>query len=239
LSVKPVLLTPALLSRSSAIKLSVSTKKRSAARRISARERVIAYIDGFNLYFGMKSEGYARFFWLDARKLSQRLLKPHQALVAVKYFTSRIRLPREKASLQNKFLEALETLPGLEIFYGNYQINRRICRSCKKTDHVANEKMTDVNIATEMLTDAFLNKFDTALLLSADGDLVTPVDRIAKTVGKRVIAVFPPGRRSFKLESVATAHMVLGRNHLANSQFPLQVRKRNGFILNRPAEWPT
>jgi uncharacterized LabA/DUF88 family protein len=47
--------------------------------------------------------------------------------------------------------------------------------------------MTDVNIATEMLADAFLGKFDTALLISADGDLTTPVKRIATTAGKRII----------------------------------------------------
>jgi uncharacterized LabA/DUF88 family protein len=137
--------------------------------------------------------------------MCQSLLKPNQALVAVKYFTSRIRLPHDKAARQNTFLEALETLPNLQIFYGNYQINRRTCRNCGAIDHVRNEKMTDVNIAAEMFTDAFLGEFDTALLISADGDLRTPVQRIAQTVGKRVVVVFPPDRRSFTLESVATA----------------------------------
>jgi hypothetical protein len=33
------------------------------------------------------------------------------------------------------------------------------------------EKMTDVNIAVELLTDAFQDSFDVALLISADGDL--------------------------------------------------------------------
>jgi hypothetical protein len=43
--------------------------------------------------------------------------------------------------------------------------------------------------------------------------LRTPVERIAKSVAKRVVVVFPPGRRSFALESVATAHMFIGRTH--------------------------
>src|SRR5260370_41036745 len=99
--------------------------------------------------------------------------------------------------------------------------------------------MTDVNIATEMLTDAFLGKFDAALLISADGDLTTPVKRIADTFGKRVVVVYPPDRRSFALESVANAHMSLGRKHLVNCQFSVHVRKANGFILSRPVGWPT
>ncbi len=28
-------------------------------------DRVIVYIDGFNLYFGLKSKGWRRYFWLN------------------------------------------------------------------------------------------------------------------------------------------------------------------------------
>jgi uncharacterized LabA/DUF88 family protein len=217
------------------MKSGVSIKKARPKRA----EKVIVYIDGFNLYFGLKSRGWQRFLWLDLSKMSQSLLKPNQTLVRVKYFTSRIRLPHDKAIRQNTFLEALETLPNVDIFYGNYQINKRTCRNRGAIDRVKSEKMTDVNIATEMLTDAFQNKFDTALLISGDGDLTTPVKRIAQAVGKRIVLVYPPDRRSFALEAVASTHMFLGRQHLANCQFPLHVRKANGFMLSRPAAWPT
>ncbi len=51
-------------------------------------QRVIAYIDGFNLYFGLKAMGWRRYYWLDLFKLSRNLLKTNQELVAVKYFTA-------------------------------------------------------------------------------------------------------------------------------------------------------
>jgi len=38
--------------------------------------RAITYIDGFNLYFGLKSQGWERFLWLDVQALSRNLLKP-------------------------------------------------------------------------------------------------------------------------------------------------------------------
>jgi len=41
--------------------------------------RVITYIDGFNLYFGLKSQGWERFLWLDVQALSRNLLKPDLA----------------------------------------------------------------------------------------------------------------------------------------------------------------
>ena len=53
-------------------------------------ERVIAYIDGFNLYYGLKSSGWRRYYWLNIQRLVQNLLKPNQRLILTKYFTSRI-----------------------------------------------------------------------------------------------------------------------------------------------------
>lgn len=38
--------------------------------------------------------------------------------------------------------------------------------------------MTDVNIAIQLLGDAFDDKFDVALVISGDSDLTTPVRRV-------------------------------------------------------------
>jgi hypothetical protein len=57
------------------------------------RERVVGYIDGFNLYFGIRSKQWDRLLWLDPARLLENLLKPHQSLIAVKYFTARLSGP--------------------------------------------------------------------------------------------------------------------------------------------------
>ena len=44
-------------------------------------ERVITYIDGFNLYFGLKTKGWKRYYWLDLQKLTMNLLKVNQKLI--------------------------------------------------------------------------------------------------------------------------------------------------------------
>ena len=51
-------------------------------------ERVTAYIDGFNLYFGLKAKGWRRFYWLNLLDLARNLLKPHQGLVQAKYWSA-------------------------------------------------------------------------------------------------------------------------------------------------------
>jgi len=81
-------------------------------------ERVIAYVDGFNLYFGLKSKGWHRYYWLNIQLLAQNLLKPNQSLLLTKYFTARISSPPDKQRRQSTFIEALETLNDFQIFYG-------------------------------------------------------------------------------------------------------------------------
>ena len=52
--------------------------------------RVMVYVDGFNLYFGMVESGLHHCKWLDINKLITSCLTPNQEAVAIKYFTSRV-----------------------------------------------------------------------------------------------------------------------------------------------------
>ena len=69
--------------------------------------RVVAYVDGFNLYFGLKEAHGRRFLWLDLQRLVVDLLQPDQHLHAVQYFTARIRDDPEGGSRQSIYLDAL------------------------------------------------------------------------------------------------------------------------------------
>jgi len=201
-------------------------------------DRVIAYVDGFNLYFGLREKGWRRFYWLNVQLLVQNLLKFNQELVMTKYFTARVIGSLDKQKRQSTFIEALETLPKFEIFYGKYQLNPRACPNCGFKDQVPNEKMTDVNIAVEMLSDAVNDKFDIALLLSADSDLVPPIRAIKNTFAqKRIVVAFPPKRESVELSNIAHACLRIGRANFARSLFPDKVKKVDGFILQRPTTW--
>jgi hypothetical protein len=45
-------------------------------RRGAQMSRVIVYIDGFNLYFALRSKGWRKYYWLDLARLAQKLIKP-------------------------------------------------------------------------------------------------------------------------------------------------------------------
>lgn len=201
-------------------------------------QKINIYIDGFNLYFGLKDKGWKRYYWLNLVTLSRKFLKPDQTLNQVKYFTSRISLPPDKAKRQNDFIEALETLSEVNIYYGKYQKNDVKCTKCGHIMYKPSEKMTDVNIAVEMLADAFKNDYDVAILISADSDLTGPIKHIRKLYpDKQIIVAFPPSRFSYELKNIAHATFSIGRKKIAESVFPDDVIKSDGYILRRPTKW--
>lgn len=203
-------------------------------------QRVAIYVDGFNLYFGLKSSGWRKYYWLDLPALAQSLLKPGQQLVATHYFTARIRSNGHNAvdaKRQNTYLDALIE-KGTSIQYGHHLEKQRNCRKCRASWSDYEEKMTDVNIAIQLLCDAFDDRFDTALVLSGDSDLTTPIRRIRQRFPlKRVIVVFPPNRHSAELKRCANGYLVIGEDKLRNSQLPDTVVKPDGFVLTRPLHW--
>ena len=202
--------------------------------------RVSAYVDGFNLYFGLKEAGFRRFYWLDVVALARNLLKPNQRLVGTHYFTARIRANGRNVADQKRqgtYLEAL-ALQGARCQFGHYLEKTRECRRCRSTWTDYEEKMTDVNIAIQLMGDAFDDAFDVALVISGDSDLTTPVRRVRQRFpGKRVIVAFPPRRYSSELKRWATGFLSIGEDKLRASQLPDSLTKPDGFVLARPATW--
>lgn len=201
-------------------------------------DRVIAYIDGYNLYYGLREAGLRRYYWLNPSALSRALLKPGQGLISTKYFTSRVSRPPDKVKRQNTFLEAVQLLPDLVIIEGRYDGEDFFCDGCGRKDTWHNEKMTDVNIAIEIAKDAYADRFDVALLVTGDADQ-TPTVRMVRDLfpAKRVICAFPPRRISQWLRQVANGHVHINSHILSACMFPDAVSKPDGFVLRKPVEW--
>jgi uncharacterized LabA/DUF88 family protein len=98
--------------------------------------------------------------------------------------------------------------------------------------------MTDVNIATHIILDAYQDRYDMAMLISGDSDLVPPIKAIHENFKKkRVFVVFPPKRHNSSVALVAKGSMMIGRKKLVDSLFDEEVPKKDGFILKKPKEW--
>ena len=199
------------------------------------RFRVVADVDGFNLHYGLREKTGRQFLWLDTAKLTVSLLGGNQDLVATKSFTARVSGNAGKQRRQATLLEAIEPVG---IFYGQYLGHSVRCRASGGSWLRNEEKITDIDIATELLADAFEDRFDTAYVISGDSDLVPPIRKIRRLFPEKwIVAAFPPKRISKELRTAANRDFVIGVNKLRACGMPDPVRMANGHLLAKPARW--
>ena len=201
-------------------------------------ERVIGYIDGYNLYFGMLAARLRTSRWLDLRALCRSLLEPQQQLVLVRYFTSRVKNNLLKNARQGTYLDALTARGGVNIDYGHFLSRPAHCRSCGATWQRSEEKKTDVNIAVRLLEDAYDDLFDVAVIVSGDSDLVPPIESLRRRFpSKRVVVAHPPKRPSAALANVAHAAIHINAAQVRSARLPDPVLRANGYELRAPEGW--
>lgn len=202
-------------------------------------ERVKAYVDGFNLYHGLREKHGRRYHWLDLQALVTSLLHRDQVLVGIDYFTARVRQQPDSEARQAAYLDALDAHCGrLTIVEGRLQEKTRYCRTCRAQMTSYEEKETDVSIATALIEDAVNDVFDAAMLVSADSDLCPAVRAVGRLRShKRIFAAFPPKRRSDDLrKALGGAVFTMSDAKIRNALLP-DVVAAGGVLLRRPPYW--
>ena len=189
-------------------------------------ERVVVYIDGFNLYYGLRTVGLHTSRWLDLVAMSEKLIRPNQRLSLVRYFTARV--SGSRGERQRVYLDALYARGGIEIDYGV------IARHGSKWE----EKQTDSNIVRRVIEDAFDNRFEVAIIISGDSDLVPAIMHIKdRHPNKQAVVVFPPSRKSSHLGAVANGSYPIGKNLIRSCRLPNPVEDMEGRKLWAPKGW--
>ena len=206
---------------------------------VDRKQRAIVYIDGYNLYYGMRAAFGNRYMWLDLQVFSASLLRPQAELVAVKYFTAVTKAAADSQQRQDVYLNALQAhCDKLKIFYGLFLSKSRRCSSCQREHKLLEEKKTDVNIACEIINDAYLDRYDLCYVVSGDSDLVPPLEIIKQPqLGKRSIVAHPPRRKSYELCSIANGWFAIGRTKFAHNQLPETIYRAQKSELTRPIKW--
>ncbi len=206
--------------------------------------KTIVYIDGFNLFYGaLKRTPYK---WLNIKRLCDLLL-PQNDVTQIKYFTARV-IPRpnkpDQHINQNIYLRALATLPNVETIFGHYLTNivrMRVANPAPgqpKTVEVikTEEKGSDVNIASHLLNDAHNTRFDVAVIISNDSDLLTPIEIVQKELDLPVGIICPFPQFARVLARGASFKKKIRRGVLAASQFPPTLQDANG-TFRKPKSW--
>lgn len=199
--------------------------------------RIAFFIDGFNLYHALKAKSSLNHYkWLNLKKLCGSFIKSSDTLAGVLYFTAYATHHPDGLVRHQKYVKAL-TYMGVETVFGEFKLRDRYCTSCKKLTANYHEKQTDVNIALELFRHAVLDKYDTAIIVSGDSDLIPAIKTVKKTFPHKSIGVIIPiDRRSEILKATADFYMKMKLVHLETSQLPEDIVV-DGVTISRPDRW--
>ena len=159
------------------------------------------------------------------------------------------------------YWRALETIPEIEIIHGHYNEFVRVmhraehrwikaaktwlCRWPKLRPHLmpasvrvikAEEKRSDVNLATRLLIDAFDDSFDCAAVLTNDSDLLEPIRQVRKKFKKCVGLLCARDRPSKDLNGHVDFFRYLDPATLKQSLFDPVLKDAKGEF-HKPAGW--
>lgn len=144
-------------------------------------ERVCVFIDGSNFYFALKRNN--RVTRVDYYQLSLALAGPDRNLVRTYYYNvayDKNAFP-DKAKSQMSFLDSLDKTPYLEL---------RLGRLVGTADGGVQERGMDILMASDLAYYAARKAFDTAIVVTENGDFFPALEKV-KELGAHVeIATF-------------------------------------------------
>ncbi len=189
----------------------------SVFSRDGNRERVMVFIDGNNLYHSLKHVmGRTN---LDFNEFSRRLVGDRH-LIRVYYYNAPLNKEddEEKFRQQQSFFDSLDTVPYLTKKFG--RLEKRLVKQTLPDGTFVSiptyvEKGVDTFIVIDMLSHAFKDHYDTAILVSGDEDFAVLVENV-KDLGKHVEVANLGG--SYILRQAADKYILIDKNLLNGIQ---------------------
>lgn len=154
-------------------------------------ERIIILVDGSNLYHYLRELKFTGLAEFDYETFAQFLARG-RTVVSATYYIGKVRSRgdakgEELRRWQQKLVARLQRM-GWNIQYGHMMENNGVFQ----------EKGVDVHIAVDLLTGAFENRYDTAVLVSSDTDLIPAIHGVRRK-GKKIEYIGFAHRPSFGL----------------------------------------
>ena len=109
------------------------------------------------------------------------------------------------------WLTKLKVTPYLEIIEGRQEIripDKAVFNINDPSTYYTEEKETDINLATHMVSKAFQNAFDVAILISGDTDYIKVIETL-HSIGKVVVIAHFKHQNISRYNNLCDAHIVL------------------------------
>ncbi len=218
-----------------------------ASQHHQVRKKSIVYIDGYNWYHAIFKH-HPEWKWLNIQSFFEGL-RPDEEITAVKLFSAMVD-PNQKGSpareRQQKYFDALKTLPKVKIVLGAFQERQVTCRAdCAKTYMIQDEKKTDVNLAIEIIDDALNNACEKMYIVSGDSDVQPAVEWVWKNRPQTSIMVYVPALKNeqafrrtdyYRTRGLPVDCKFLPLGNFHEHQLKGAVKTQSGFAI-RPNTW--
>ncbi len=174
--------------------------------------RVSIFIDGNNFYFGLKGiyKNNKKLINFNFEKFCNFLVNK-RGIINIFYYNATLDRTKNLAKYksQQKFFDKIKRIP---------KFNLILCRLIKRKIRGTNNfvyilKEDDIHMAVDLVKGAFKNTYDTALLVSGDGDFVPAVKAIQKE-GKKVENIYFKKTSSTNLKQNCNKSIRLTKNIL-------------------------
>lgn len=191
-------------------------------------DRAVLFIDGNNWYHGCKACGVKDLFLLDYVEVSKKLTAPRE-WTGTRYYIGALKQAHNGYREQRQFLSRLQNSESrITVHLGRIEERPRInvlaqelrqyvaataldpgVRDClldlAERHHLVSllkEKAVDIQLAVDMFKLAVSDEYESAYLLSGDGDF-TPAVQAVREKGKKVYCVSPTFSAALKNASNA------------------------------------
>lgn len=177
-------------------------------------KRIVLFIDGNNFYYGLKS------IYGENKKLSNfnfvelgNLLSKNDELIKIFYYNAPLLISEDKEKYwkQQKFFDKIRKSKIIELRLSRLQ--KRKIKGTNKFYYVV--KGDDINLAAEMVKEAYEGRYDIAILVSGDGDFV-PAIKIVQERGKEVYNSYFKQSMSWELKQICDKSIRLTKEILDN-----------------------
>lgn len=195
--------------------------------------RTALYVDGFNLYHAIDALNNPKLKWLNLAVLARNMLRPGESLAKVQFFTTVLDWDLGKKERHQAYVTALEAR-GVIVSHGKFKRAPKHCSWNNTTCTFREEKQTDVAIAVAMVSDAYDDVFDRAILLTADTDQIPCIRQIqARFPTKQLTWLAPPGRmqQAREIGDLIPDRSELSVGQLTQCRLPHNIKDAAGNLL--------
>jgi NYN domain len=222
------------------------------------KPRTVVYVDALNFYYRyLKDTAYK---WLNLEELFGAIL-PNNDVIEIKYFTSHVssHVDPLAPARQKIYLDALSTFEKVKIITGFFITSHKFMKIAESNNGSfefrpenheckiipppllvkvikCEEKESDVNLASHILSDGFRGRFDVAVLVSTDTDFSEPLRIIKEELRLKVGLICSKRARCASLKQHAHFVKHIRPDHLKAAQLPNPILI-GSKQLRKPSTW--